>query len=251
MKYIITILFFFSFQAMGKSPGQTEITTDDGIEVFNKEKYYLLKKNVKINSDEYELEADLVKAYFDKDLYDIIRIYSDGDVMLNSSKGIKASGEKIDFDIINENLQIFGKNSLLINKEIHMTSDEEIKVNNITGDFIINGPNSRLKSNKIDISGYLIKGKFSKFEKVNEVELLEVQDKTQINIKTETLDMFALSAKYDKKNNIIELFDNVNILRNNESISGSYAKINTLTESYKVTSKKSEKVKVLLNKKDE
>jgi len=171
--------------------------------------------------------------------------------MLNSSKGIKASGEKIDFDIINENLQIFGKNSLLINKEIHMASDEEITVNNITGDFIINGPNSRLKSNKIDISGYLIKGKFSKIEKVNEVELLEVQDKTQINIKTETLDMFALSAKYDKKNNIIELFDNVNILRENESISGSYAKINILTESYKVTSKKSEKVRVILNKTDE
>ena len=80
-----------------------------------------------------------------------------------------------------------------------MTSDEEIKVNNITGDFIIKGPNSRLKSNKIDISGYLIKGKFTQIEKTNEVELLDVQDKTQINIKTETLDMYALRAKYDKK----------------------------------------------------
>ena len=112
-------------------------------------------------------------------------------------------------------------------------------------------PNSRLKSNKIDISGYLIEGKFSKIENANEIELLDVRDKKQINIKTETLDMYALSAKYDKKNNIIELFDNVIILRDNESISGSYAKINTLTESYKVISKKSEKVKVLLNKKNE
>ena len=42
---------------MGRESGQTEITTDDGIEVFNKEKYYLLKKNVKINSDEYKLEC--------------------------------------------------------------------------------------------------------------------------------------------------------------------------------------------------
>ena len=82
----------------------------------------------------------------------------------------------------------------------------------------------------------------------NEVEFLDVQDKTQINIKTETLDMYALSAKYDKKTNIIELFENVKILRDNESISGNYAKINTLTESYKVTSKKSEKVKALLKK---
>ncbi len=251
MKYIVTILIFFSFQTMGIDSGQTEITTDDGIEVFNKEKYYLLKTNVKIISDEFELEADLVKAYFDKDLYDIIRVFSDGNVILNSSKGIKASGKIIDFDIINEDLQIFGKNSLLINNEINMTSDKEIKVNNITGDFILNGPNSRLISNKIYISGHLIKGKFTQIEKTNEVELLDVQDNTQINIKTETLDMYALRAEYDKKNNIIELFDNVKILRENESISGNYAKINTLTESYKVTSKKSEKVRVLLNKTDE
>ena len=132
-----------------------------------------------------------------------------------------------------------------------MNSDEEIKINNITGEFTINGPNSRLKSNKIDISGYLIKGKFSKTEKSNEVEFLDVQDKTQINIKTETLDMYALKADYDKKINIIELFNNVKIYRDNESILGDYAKINTLTESYKVTSKESGKVKVLLNKTDE
>ena len=248
MKNIIIILIFFSFQAVGRESGQIEITTDEGIEVFNQEKYYLLKKNVKIISDEYELSADLVKAYFNKDLYDIIRIFSDGNVILHSSKGIKASGEKIDFNIINEDMEIFGKNSLFTNNEINMTSDEEIKINNITGNFLINGPNSRLKSNKIDITGYLIKGKFTQIENVNEVEFLEVQDKTQINIKTETLDMYALSAKYDKKNNIIELFDNVKILRDNESISGNYAKINTLTESYKVTSKKSEKVKALLKK---
>ena len=236
---------------MGRESGQTEITTDDGIEVFNQEKYYLLKTNVKIISDEYELRADLVKAYFNKDLYDVTRIFSDGNVTLISSKGIKASGEKIDFDIVNEDLQIFGKNSLFTNNEIIMTSDEEIKINNITGNFLINGPDSRLKSDTIDITGYLIKGKFSQIENINEVELLYVEDETQINIKTETLDMYALRADYDKKINIIELFDNVKIYRDNESILGDYAKINTLTESYKVTSKESGKVKVLLNKTDE
>jgi lipopolysaccharide export system protein LptA len=251
MKYIITILIFFSFQTVGREPGQTEITTDDGIEVFNQEKYYLLKTNVKIISDEYELSADLVKAYFNKDLYDVTRIFSEGDVTLISSNGIKASGEKIDFDIINEDLQIFGKNSLFTNNEIIMTSDEEIKINNITGNFLINGPDSRLKSNTIDITGYLIKGKFSQIENINEVELLYVEDETKINIKTKTLDMYALRADYDKKINIIELFDNVKILRDNESILGDYAKINTLTESYKVTSKESGKVKALLDKTDE
>ena len=135
----------FSFQSIGRSPGQTEITTDEGIEVFKQEKYYLLKKNVKISSDEFGLEADLVKVYFKKDLYDITRILSEGNVALNYLKGIKASGKKIDFDIINEDLKIFGKNSLLINKEINMTSDEEIRINNITGEFIINGPKFKIK----------------------------------------------------------------------------------------------------------
>ena len=81
--------------------------------------------------------------------------------------------------------------------------------------------------------------------------MLNVEDETQVNIKTETLDMYALRANYDKKINIIELFDNVKIYRDNESIFGDYAKINTLTESYKVTSKESGRVKVLLDKKDE
>ena len=47
-------------------------------------------------------------------------------------------------------------------------------------------------------------------------------------------------------------FDEVEVIRDNETIKGDYAKINTLTESYKVTSKNiNEKVKVLINKKDE
>ena len=71
---------------MEEKPGQTEITTDEGIEVFQKEKYYLLKKNVKIISDEFELKADLVKAFFDEDLYDIGEIYSNGNVILNIVK---------------------------------------------------------------------------------------------------------------------------------------------------------------------
>ena len=50
MKNIIILLIFFSFQTVGRESGQTEITTDEGIEVFNQEKYYLLKKNVKIIS---------------------------------------------------------------------------------------------------------------------------------------------------------------------------------------------------------
>ena len=48
MKFLVIIFLLFSFQALGREPGQTEITTDEGIEVFQQEKYYLLKKNVNI-----------------------------------------------------------------------------------------------------------------------------------------------------------------------------------------------------------
>ena len=78
MKFLTIIIILCSFQTIGREAGQTEITTEEGIEVFQKEKYYLLKKNVKITSDQFELNADLVKAYFDEGLYDIEKIYSNG-----------------------------------------------------------------------------------------------------------------------------------------------------------------------------
>jgi len=43
----------------------------------------------------------------------------------------------------------------------------------------------------------------------------------------------------------------IKIIRNNELITGDYAKINTLDESYFVETNKSKRVKVLLNKTDE
>ena len=45
--FCIIIIIFFSFNIIAKEIGETEITTEDGIEVFQDEKYYLLKKNVK------------------------------------------------------------------------------------------------------------------------------------------------------------------------------------------------------------
>jgi len=251
MIYITIIVLFFATFLNARETGQTEITTEEGIEVFKQEKYYLLKKNVIILSDEFELRADLVKAFFDKDLYDITKIESKKNVVLNSSRGINASGSEIDFSIVDEVIKIKGEKSLLINKEMTMRSDGLIDVNNYKGIFKINGLNSNLKTSEVDISGYSIRGEFIEVNGQNEIQNLYVNDDNQINIKTETLNMFGLKAIYNKKDNIIELFDNVSIIRDNESISGDYAKINTLTESYKVTSKNSEKVKVLLNNTNE
>ena len=64
----------------------------------------------------------------------------------------------------------------------------------------------------------------------------------------------ALKAAYDGAKEIIHFskrIDNVKVIRNNEVIICDYANINTLDESYKVTSNKSKKVKVLIDSTDE
>ena len=76
--------------------GETEITTDDGIEVFQNEKYYLLKKNVIISSDDFKITSDNVKANFEIDLYDIISLETKGNSSLNAIKyGINGKGNEI------------------------------------------------------------------------------------------------------------------------------------------------------------
>ena len=76
MKLIIkiVILLLFSINLIAREKGETEITTEDGIEVFQNEKFYLLKKNVNIESDNFTLRANNVKINFDKNLYDITAI---------------------------------------------------------------------------------------------------------------------------------------------------------------------------------
>ena len=249
----LLVLFFLinSTDLYSREVGQTEITTDGGVEVFKQEKYYLLKENVIIDSDNFKLNADLVKAYFEKDLYDITRIDAEGKVTFKTSSNLNGSGSNVDIDTINETIFIFGKNSILNNSKTIMNSDESILVNNKKGHFKIQGKGSRLINDEIDIAGNYIEGNFINGNDQNVINNLFVKSDNQINIKTNTLDMYSLTAKYNKNDDIIELFDNVKIFRDNELITGNYAKINTITETYKVKSKDSEKVKILLNTPDE
>ena len=249
---LLIIFLFCSPSILSREVGQTEITTDEGIEVFQKEKFYLLKKNVSIISDNFELKADLVKAYFDKDLYDISKIESETDVILKSSKGILAKGNKINFSTKNENITIKGNNSSLTYGNIYMFSQDLVKVDNLNGNFLIKGNGAELKTDSIHIFGSLIKGNFVTIDKVNEVEKLYVEDDKQANIKTEKINMFAKKANYNKQDNIIELFENVKVIRGNEIITGDYANIDTLNESYKVKSNNdNKKVKVLISQTNE
>ena len=95
-KLFLVFILLISSTVMTREVGQTEITTEEGIEVFQNEKYYLLKKNVKIESDEFILFGDKIKIFFEKDLYDIKVIDAFGNVRLDSSLyNIKASGTNL------------------------------------------------------------------------------------------------------------------------------------------------------------
>ena len=132
-----------------------------------------------------------------------------------------------------------------------MFSDGIIEVNNLDGTFLINGKNSKLKNDDITINGSDIKGKFSSNNDINEIVELYVEDQNICNIKTNEIDMFSLKAKYNKEKNIIELIDNVKVIRGKEIITGDYGYVDIESNSYKVTSNNSSKVKVLISQENE
>ena len=78
-----------------------------------------------------------------------------------------------------------------------------------------------------------------------------VRDEKISNIKTNDVDMYANKAIYDKKNSIIELFESVKVIRGNEIITGDYGTLDTDTNSYKVKSNNSKKVKVIITENNE
>ena len=254
MKIIIIILFLLISHnsSFSRNIGETEITTEEGIEVFQNEKYYLLKKNVKIESDTFNLTGDLIKIFFEKDLYDIKIIDAVGNVkMISESYRIKASGENLVFIVKNEEISLKGLNSKLITEDTDMYSDGTIIVNNITGDFLIEGQNSSLDTEDIFIEGEYIEGNFSTNNENKEINLLNVLDKKIAYIKTDDTEMYSNKINYDKKTSLIELENNVKIIRGGETITGDYGTLDTATNSYKVKSKDSKKVKVIILNQDE
>ena len=250
MKFIVLFLIvFLNYKyAIGKNVGETEITTDDGIEVFQEEKYYLLKKNVKIFSDEFELEGNLVKIFFEKDLYDIQELIASTDVNFKSSAyNINGKGESLKFNIQNEEINVTGEKSELFLETTKMFSDGSITVDNLAGSFSIKGSNSKLISDEIFITGFMINGILVNNNGTREISNLEVQDENILSIITEDTEMFSKKAFYDREKSIIELFDSVTIKRGGEIITGDYGILDTNKNSYKVSSNNSNKVKVIIS----
>ena len=245
--FSIIIIILFSFNIIAKEIGETEITTEDGIEVFQDEKYYLLKKNVKILSDNFNLNAKDVKIDFDKSLYDITELNAKGEVNFVSSKfGMSSKSESFKFEVKTEKLKVNGKNSELITKDIKMYSDGFIEINNISGDFKLEGPNSKLINESIFINAENIDGIFSNIGDQKEISFLNVIDKKISYVKNNNTEMYAKKINFDSKTSIIELMDNVVIIRNGEKITGDYGTLDTNNNSYKIKSDNDKKVKVVI-----
>ncbi len=245
LKIIIITLLCLSTNAREK--GETEITTDDGIEVYQDEKYYLLKENVVIESDNFVLSADNVKINFENNLHDITYLKAKGNVKFNSDEfRIKGSGENLGLEIKVEKIEVQGINSKLITEDIEMFSDGFIKVNNLNGKFSLKGENSKLINQNVLIIGESIDGLFSNNKDTKEISILNVEDEKISYVKNNDSEMYAKKINFNNEKSIIELKDNVTIIRNGEKVTGDYGTLDTKNNSYKIKSYDSTKVKVII-----
>ncbi len=249
---LFLIILFSQKSALTRDAGETEITTEDGIEVFQEEKYYLLKKNVEILSDELKLNGQIVKIYFEEGLYDIKELIANDNVSFISEQyNIEGKGNTVKFNIKDQKIYVNGIKSELYLEKTKMFSDGKIDVDNLKGLFSINGPNSSLISDNIYIVGSKINGSFEIINGKRDIANLVVEDEEKLNINTDDIIMFSKKAIFNKKKSIIELFENVEINRGNETITGDYGILNTNKNSYKVSSTNSNKVKAIILSADE
>ena len=196
--FILIIVFLLPLNTFARNKGETEITTEDGIEVYQNEKFYLLKKNVKIVSDNFTLNADNVKINFDKSLYDITILDAKGNVKFVSQiSNTEGSGATLNFEIKDEKLKVEGENSKLKTNNIEMFSDGFIEVSNITGEFFLKGLNSKLRNENIIIRGFSIDGIFSNNNDIKEIIYLNVSDEKISYIKNNDTEMYAKKINFD------------------------------------------------------
>ena len=171
----------------------------------------------------------------------------DGEVYFVSSKfGLNSTSESLKFEVKTERLKVNGKNSELITKDIKMYSDGFIEINNLNGDFKLEGPNSKLINESILIKADKMDGIFTNIDDQKEITFLNVIDKKISYVKNNNTEMYAKKINFDNKTSIIELIDNVIIIRNGEKITGDYGTLDTKNNSYKIKSNNNTKVKVVI-----
>ena len=243
----LIVIFFLTSTGVAREIGETEITTEDGIEVYQNEKFYLLKKNVVIEADNFTLSADNVKINFNENMYDIIELNAKGGVIFDSNQfNTKGSGENLNFKVQLEQIKVEGISSELFTDDIKMFSDGFIKVNNLNGKFTLIGPNSKLINESILIEGEFIDGIFSNDQDEKQIVFLNVIDDNISYVKNNDSEMFAKKINFDNDTSLIQLTDEVTIIRNGEQITGDYGVLNTKNDSYKIKSNKKTKVKAII-----
>ena len=127
-----------------------------------------------------------------------------------------------------------------------MFSDGFIQVNNLNGNFSLQGSGSKLINENIIILAESIDGNFSNNKSINEITFLKILDDKISYIKNNDTEMFAKKINFNSDSSIIELIDNVTIIRNEEKIIGDYGTLDTKNNSYKIKSNKEAKVKVII-----
>ena len=86
MKFLFIFSYFVIFSSICLAREFGGESTQRMVLKFSNEKYYLLKKNVVILSDNFNLRADDVKINFDKNMYDIVELDAKGGVNFNSEE---------------------------------------------------------------------------------------------------------------------------------------------------------------------
>ena len=81
---------------------------------------------------------------------------------------------------------------------------------------------------------------------MKEITYLEVIDKNISYAKNIDTEMYAKKINFDYETSIIELIDDVTIIRNEEKITGDYGTLDTRNNSYKIKSINQNKVKVII-----
>ena len=143
-------------------------------------------------------------------------------------------------------IKVEGEGSQLVTSDVSMYSDGFIEVSNLNGDFLLKGINSKLVNENIIIKAETINGKFSENNNEKEINYLEVIDKNISYVKNNDTEMYAKKINFDYDTSIIELIDDVIIIRNEEKITGDYGTLDTRNNSYKIKSNNQKKVKVII-----
>ena len=127
-----------------------------------------------------------------------------------------------------------------------MYSDGLIEVNNQNGNFFLKGKNSELISENILIKADKINGIFSNAANKREISFLDIRDNEKSYVKNNNTEMYAEKIIFNSDTSIIELFNNVIIIRNEEQITGDYGTLDTKNNSYKIKSNNQSNVKVII-----